>query len=315
MPTKLGNEPSSTKLAEDRATEFTKGTDLQKAFGKLSQLFHTPPPALPMVSWHSASKILLLRMLARAAGALEFHLRSQCKHCPYIVFGLLDDGLREETAEELLCMKPCLLDSFTEHFVRLHPSVEAMSSATALSMLHGMAMMSQLDVSGIECRHASVRALMDQRQRTWSPLLSLVSADLVCRQVAVDFRDELCQATDLAAMGRTARRRRRENPKKKRGGGGAQRAFFSGKLRGQAVWSMPKARKRALFRQWSAEYHRLSPVELERLRNIGDAARISHRAGGKSFPGSVISDIGELRICGVALHLDFYSFYSKTIKH
>ena len=261
-----------------RPSEFATGDDLEKAFSTIKELFHSAPRALPVCSWRMGFKIQLFRMLARAAGAIHFLLRSTCKACPYAVFQLLDPASRDAAAAKLLEMPPCLQDSFTENFLKQFPSEDSMKGKAAQMRLHAVASMSDIDVSSIECRHASVRSLLDQRERSWSPLFDLVSADFLCRQIS-------SQLQPFQAVRPQPQRKRRRPPKKKRGGGGAQRAFFSEKLRGQCFWKLPRSRKRALFRRLGQEFRTLPAAERSRLQDVGEAATISHRAGGVSFPG------------------------------
>ena len=152
-----------------------------------------------------------------------------------------------------------------------------MKPETLLGHLHAVAVLADVDVSGIECRHAMIRKLLDQRGMTWSPELELVSADFLCRQVSFELRKAASQKI-LQKPRRNARK------KKKTCGGGAQRAFFSEMLRGVQVWKLTPTRRRALFRRLNADFKRLGPEQRQRFQDVGLEAAISRRAGGAPFP-------------------------------
>ena len=155
-----------------------------------------------------------------------------------------------------------------------------MKGPDALMHLHAVAVMADMDVSGIECRHASIRSLLDQRHRSWSPLLATVSGDFLCRQVSAEILAALGggpQARTVSAAARRTHGRRKRPPKKRRGGGGARRAFFSHKLRGQALWKMAANRRSAFFRTAHAQFRALDDSEKQRFHELGEAATISHR--------------------------------------
>ena len=268
-----------------RVSVFALGTDLDRAFDRVATIMHSPIQALPARSWRMGFKVLLLRMLARVAAALEFFLGSASGKAPYLVFRLLDSDpvSRQNTARQLLDpdSPQCVHDAFTRHFVTKFPTADKMLSTEARMFLHAVAVLSDIDVSGIECRHASIRSLLDQRSRTWSPRISLVSADFLLRQAAKDLMHR------HGASSKLRRRVWRQRPacKKKRGGGGAQRSFFSTKLRGTAVWKLTQQDRRRLFRRLNAEFRGLRDEEKQQHLEVGAAATISHRAGGVSFAG------------------------------
>ena len=110
-----------------RATECAIGSDLVRAFDRISILLHSPIRALPTTSWKMGFKVLMLRLLARIAGALHFFLRSSFQKCPYLVFGLLDEGRREKIVQELQGMPPCVRDAFTSHFMDAFPGTAIVS--------------------------------------------------------------------------------------------------------------------------------------------------------------------------------------------
>ena len=285
-----------------RVSVFALGTDLDRALARVATIMHSPIQALPARSWRMGFKVLLLRMLARVAAALEFFLRSACQKAPYLVFRLLDSDqvVRESTARRLLDRKEsplCVHDDFTQHFVKKYPTSEQMLGTDARMLLHSVAVLSDIDVSGIECRHATIRSLLDQRSRTWSPRLSLVSADFLLRQAARDFTSRRHDALKL----RRHVWRRRPPCKKRRGGGGAQRSFFSQKLRGIAAWKWTQQDRRRLFRRLHQEFRQLGDDDRRQHVEVGEAGTISHRAGGVSFAGWAYAMCLAIYFCTMAL--------------
>ena len=269
------------------------GRDIKEAFAALQRNFHEEPAALPASSCNMKTRVLAFRVFARAAGSMHFHLRTSHQLCPYLVFGLLDPASRRQVAAALECMPPCLHDGFTHEFMRRYPTRDELTSDQALHELHGIALLADVDISSIECRHAAIRKIVEARGVTWSVLFQLLSADFLCRQMSSHMSDLAeCLGTLLQERAKHGFESLRVRKKlavagkkrpKRRGGGGGQRAFMRARLKSISRQEWLQSSRSHLFRQINEEYRNLSQEQRAEYEDLGEAATHSHRAGGQAF--------------------------------
>ena len=257
-------------------------------------------------------------MLSRGACALEHNLGSIRRKPPYLLFGLLGNPSQAaEVAEQLTQLKPCQMDTITKWFLDAYPTAEQLNSPESLAICHAIAAMTSVDVTEVECRHASIRRLLDLKQLTWDSLLEAISADFLVRQAAT------CKAAEAEALARMAFYRQRKPPNseskcsfkqsqkeeqrkakqlaragkrakakasaaagRKAAGkkrinpprAGAQRAYFHARLSKQD-WG----NRRALFQRLGREFKSLPKEQMQKFQDHGRAGRDSSRAGAASF--------------------------------
>lgn len=272
-----------------RLTQVFLGEGIEDAFQALSSLFLIPPPALPRCSHTMAMRVLMFQLLARVAGALHFFLRGPSAKCPYLLFGLLVPVQHEcqKVAEKLVQLRPCELDSLTHEVLQKYPTVELLMSDQCLDQLHGIALLADVDVASIESRHAAVKSLVDVKSKTWSSAFELVSADFLCRQWWRHTHHLLPHQRLQSKKGKAAtakakiQKRKAAKTKKRRSGGGCQRAYFHQRL--HELQGAPLSRSK-LFKKINSEIKQLSREELQKFKELGEAANISYRAGAPAFP-------------------------------
>ena len=294
-----------------RLSEAYLGTHVAAAFVSINASFHKTPPALPARSMTVRMKVLMFQLLSRGAGALEYFLRSVEKGCPYILFGALANP---SAAHEFRDLRKCLWDGLVHGMMSVTP-VAGLDSDVSLARLHGLALLLELDVASIECRHGSLRNLLDHGDSTWDMLLEFLSAQFQCRQATIEKKqvDELlarsnAEAQDTSKKKRPPRKKKRGRASKqkrlarqaetsvKRGGGGAQRAFFHKNLQ-----TAPREDYRdlqALFTRLNAEFKQVPEEEKAEYREQGKMATISKRAGGRSFAASTSHRMPDISATG-----------------
>ena len=239
------------------------------------------------------NRVLAFRLFARAAGSLHFFVRSQHQLCPCLIFGLLHPDSRHCVAAQIDSMPPCTHDPFVHQFVKRYPSRDLLLSQQALHELHGIALLADVDISTIECRHAAIRHLLVTSSRgSWDEAFQLLSADFLCRQMAAQLA-ELAESTGVLLQEREkhgvqslkARRSKEKSmrgiAKKRRGGGGAQRAFFRARLK--AASPQLRANRTKLFKDISREFANLTQREKQEYEDFGAFGALSHRAGAAGF--------------------------------
>ena len=156
---------------------------------------------LPLPARTHRYSSLPFAMLSRSVGGVQQLVRVRHASLPYKLFHLLyiESEARPAFAEELEAIPACMRDvfssSFMEHYSGRLCSVECLSTLTA------MAISCRLDISRIECRHASLRRVL-RKSSTWASEVASASADFVL------LRQRICEGGVFAA-----------SQKKKRQGG------------------------------------------------------------------------------------------------
>ena len=212
---------------------------------------------------------------------------------PFQLFQLLD----HQQARRVYSIPRCLRDEIATAFFAKYPTETDSRTVEAQSILESMAIVCEVDVSKIECGHATVREHTLQKGRGHFAFLPQVSAQLFCRFVGKQIErflgsmpkpkpSESAQASAGSTSKTTSRRKRKKNTETETGpggsgeqqkvpqtrGGGAWRAFLAEAAKGT------KIDKRSLGR-FSQMYHDLSHDEYERFREIGQVATMAARGG------------------------------------
>ena len=260
-------------------------------FEQIDASFHSLPLAVPSKSRTRAHRVLLFCMLARLRGALDFFIRSLQEGCPYACALLLMDATTG-AADVLLSTKECMRDDFTAKLLETFPTVDALLSEACQAILCAAFDMCELDVASIECRHASVRHLLDKKSATWDTVLQALSADFLVRQATLQNKEylDLLPATargrkfPLCSLEKKSRKKQRRRSVRQSKGGGGQRAYFHKRMRELATGTrLRRGALSSMYRQLHAEYRALPPERKRHFEELGAAARISHRSGEASF--------------------------------
>ncbi|CAE7432435.1 unnamed protein product [Symbiodinium sp. CCMP2592] len=286
---------ASTGSRSYRLTEIFLGRDILEALVSLQVRFRQEIAALPVQSRNMQNRVLAFKLFARAAGAIHWFLRRQHDKCPYLVFGLLDPVSRSDVAGRLEKLPLCMRDAFTHEFLQRYPKSARMTSKKALHQLHGIALLADVDISTIECRHAAVRRILMARSTSKQVGVEVLSADYLCRQMDAKMT-EMAETLGilqhqremhgiLSIRQKRKKRKQLEQKKKKKpkrtGGGGRQRAFFRARLRGRKFSGY--AEQRTVMRQLHQELRHLSRAENQEFARLGWFGTLSHRAGNPSF--------------------------------
>ena len=277
-----------------RLAEAFLGNELDNAVGDIRAVFHEQPPAVPAKSKTRTHRVLLFTMLSRLSGALEFFIGSLQEGYPYRCAGLLLDQ-SEGMAETVMELPACMQDRFSAELFARYPTPKDLLSKECLCILHAAFDLCELDVAGIECRHAAVRHLLDQKSSTWDVLLPTLSADFLLRQTTIQNAELLAllhgmplrgniPKNELQSAKKVSRRKRRLLPSRAKASvsrtGGGQRAFFGMHL-GEMRRRMGAAGLGACYKRMHAAYRSLPADEAAHYEQLGRAAAISRKAGVK----------------------------------
>eukprot|EP00439_Symbiodinium_sp_Y106_P066156 s568_g10.t1 len=245
-------ERDQATQADDRSYRIVEAMmkrDLDPTFEEMEQAFCHVPPALPQKRWTRSTRSLTFRMLSRLSVSLDFHCASLREACPFVIAGLLLGEVAEGVAEEIFSMPRCVCDALTLKLRGMFPTPAALASSRAVAIVRGLAQLARVDVSNIECGHASVRHIVEGKSN---------------------------QTKGQSQSQREGKRKHRS------GGGGAQRAFVRERLRNTPAEQ--RTDKSAFFTRVNAEFRALSFEERKPYVALGEAATITHRAGESSFP-------------------------------
>ena len=245
-------------------------------FGKrVSRLLSSILPAFPASARRMSYRSLAFRCVSRAAGAFHQQLVKPRSMYPYKLFRIVDDDF-SEVLRDPACMHDALATEFFEQFSNLEH--DPMERAQASVVAESLARLIEVDISGLEARHALSRKLaVHASVHTWLAGLPRVSADFVCRQAArqmqsnASFRPAAAQKPSTAETQLTA-----ASKKKKGSGGGPLRAFLHEHHRGRMF-------TRESLQQAHAAFKQLTPPERAHYEHVGQCAAIARKHGFPAF--------------------------------
>ena len=147
----------------------------------------------------------------------------------------------------------------------------------ALALLETVAVHLKVDIGQIECRHATVRRILQTRQHTHTMSFDQLSGQFMAQQArTMQKRAEriLCRKRKLDGQGPGSKSRPvvdgRRPRKRKRGGGGGCRMYFSEQLKARSLSMRDKAVARTLHREYKA-------LPLERRKHYQEAGERAMR--------------------------------------
>ncbi|CAE7781386.1 unnamed protein product [Symbiodinium sp. CCMP2456] len=251
------------KVVDAATGEYLKGF-----FQQASEMLLRAPRALAKSSYTRRARATMFRLLASLMACVCYFLHMCFDGFPYCLFKLLVDPTQ---ADEILNQRPaCMRDSLAATFLQKHG--ENLASSEALACLHSLAILIDLDISGLESAHSSLREYTMSRGRGHTPDFAQVSAKRLCAWTGRRYGHGKQQA---ASGGKSSYQKSKQCKQKKHSRpGGAWRAFCSEKARGQKF-------TRRLIRQLAAEYRDLAQDEYEVYCERGAAATAAARAGNK----------------------------------
>ena len=194
---------------------------------------------------------------------------------------------------QIYAIPACLRDELSASFFALFPKEKDSQSIKARAILESLAIEAEVDVSRIECGHATVREYTMQRGRGHFANLPDVSAKLFCRFIGKQ-SERFSKSKPSSAQEESSRKRKGAKRKREAEdpggnarvpqvrGGGAWRAFLAENAGGVKL-------DRTALGRFSQLYHSLSHDEYQRLREIGLVATLAARGGVKkpfAIPGA-----------------------------
>jgi hypothetical protein len=201
-----------------------------------------------------------------------------------------------------------------------------MMGAIAQAWLHSSGTMAQVDIAGIECRHAAIRRiLMAKSIQSRSIALEELSADYFCRGSSLRKHEFKAFFSGGSLLHTKAHARRvksnaktanQPKPKIMIKGGGTQRAFFHHRLVELQKDAGTTSSKRNLFNQLHRELRQLSPSSRTYFTELGKAATISHSRGGRSFAKTANQFARRCRVTasGVLVAANSFALGSRAVK-
>lgn len=196
---------------------------------------------------------------------------------PWKAFGLAAGVLEGDFAETLESEPPCLLDSWTAHFVKAYAGNLDSSDAKADCLATAFLVLG--DTAQIERQHAAIRRRVTVAStQTHTQHVQAASSEFVFRQVGSGKLE--AHAAELGAEAAHSSRKRKEQgdsdsdtqaprAKAKRGGGGPFRAFVHREASGR--------KGRPDLAALGERYKRLPFQEKEELKIVGRAATLAHQ--------------------------------------
>lgn len=233
------------------------------------------------LSDHTVSmRHLAFRMLSRADCVIAEFFDDRHAKYPLRLFRLLEQG--ESAVADIEGAPPCLFDSWSAAFIERHAGTPGgLTSATALAELRVHALLLRIDISTIECTHASIRRRLHSKGvQTHCEDLQELSAEHVLDRMRLQ---GLAWHTRSAAGDEVAAAQGGVSKSGGRGRGGPWRAFVRTRSYGQPGLRDPRVLSR--------EYHALTPEEMARYEELGRAATQAERVVGQSSFGPRSRDV------------------------
>ena len=238
-------------------------------------------PVLPPEFATGAYSSMAFAMLARSMAGIKQLMSSAHASYPLKLFQLIR---RPGCAAAILADPPCLKDSFTRLFLTKWKAARNLQSMPCRLELLSFASMLRLDITRVECRHASIRRCLRSRTQTHNQCMVDASAAFVLmRQRTLEQASCFVQAErKMPSPKEKARRRRRcgRFVDCLTGGGGQRRAALSQVLAELGVGE--KRTKEERSQLWSLAHKRVREAdvdELNRWAEQGLAGTVSHRHG------------------------------------
>lgn len=185
-----------------------------------------------------------------------------------------------------------MLDRFASKFLLQFRTREDLLSQECRAILFSIGRRAKIDISTIECRHASLRRFILARSSTYQLDVPQLASDFMLLRARLQARCWTGPRGALQAKRRAGRDRRADGsgcagvrkPGKRahKGGGGAQRAFFSQWLRGKRFRTQQD--RAATFAEGSRAFTRIATeggaeaADLQRQGAAGTSAS-RHRSG------------------------------------
>lgn len=276
---------AKTDSSEDRSyrvLELALGNHYNRFFQGIARLFHEDSPALPPRARSCHMRNLMFRLLSRSGSAVHQLLAAGIKGSPYALFLSLWGILTPVQG-----LSPCELDELSKFFIERFPGEDLLSDE-AQKMLSMAASLIDVDIAGIEVRHASLRRVnMMKSTQTWNMTLQDLSADYVARQMVI-LRETISKLsgqqppTTKRRQGRPKKVVSYKNPKKRKrvtgaSLGGPWRAFLHENYH-RTYLTKSQVKEAALkYRQMKQQ----RGEEWEHYKNLGHLATMAGREGKK----------------------------------
>ena len=156
------------------------GDELDKAFTD-----HTQWEPLPTNTRDGLSRAFAT-LAHNGAGVHWLTYSTHMKH-PSRLLGLLDREAPDDVPEQLLADPPCMLDGFSEAFLREFDTSDKLRSSKARAVLIGLCFVFRLDTLPLECRCAFILRIQRLSSRTNTQTFSDAAASfLLARQRLLD---------------------------------------------------------------------------------------------------------------------------------
>ena len=259
-----------------RVLEMYLGNSINRFQAAMKDLFHKQCDSLPTSAHLCHVRTLMFRLLSRSGSSVHHVFAREKRGAPYVLFGALW-GLTTD-----VCGLPeCLRDELTSWFLDRFTEDE-LSGQVCQNMLACAASQIDLDIVGIEVRHASVRRVNTVRScQTWAMDVQDLSADFVARQMVI-LREPFSKSVKAQEHQKIQKKRprTRTNPKKRprrkrKSLGGPWRAFLLHKHQGEKITSLNSKR---ILRQYYA-IKATGGTEWKFYKELGLSMTLAGRSG------------------------------------
>ena len=255
-----------------RVLELARGEMVEASLCDAFAMLWRLPTGVPSKAYNRGLRTLMFSFLATFAAKVHFYLRRAHRGFPYQTFCAL---LSDEERERVYKLPKCFHDDLASTFFERYPTHADAKTYEAQCLLQAIALLSCVDVSSLESSHSTIREWTQMRGRGHTPSFVDVSAQTFCRWTGKRYDGMTGQTVaELNRAKRAAEKVEKEAKKSRKGcsSGGPYKAFISERARGQKL-------TREICRRLAIEYRELNEDEIQRFRELGDAATLASRMG------------------------------------
>ena len=276
-----------------RLLECSRGVHTASFRENVKDTFFNSDVWAPLQTQHRTlgASVLSFRLLAMGGCMVHRLITEAHRSYPY----KLSSALQGEAERKAILDDPeCVRDELSNALIRKYPSLEELSSRSCRCIITAFLELARSDTARIECRHASLRRLVQLRscqvRRKW-PLASASADFVLMRQRVCDAglgARQVSRPRKMRALAAQPKRRamsvqqptlKQKRGPRRSGGGGSWRAFVARTARGHSG-KFPKGLSEAYREHIRVEKHK---ADLQSAGRLGTQAR---REGRPAFSGT-----------------------------
>lgn len=231
---------------------FESARLLPECWDGVGQILGRFPHELSESEHTCRARSMIFRSLSSFLCNIHVAIKMDLDSFPLCIFNILKG---DDEAKTVYDKKACLRDQFAQEYFQIFKTWREGRSAEGLAFLEAVAIMADLDISGLEAGHSSIREWTKMRGRGHVPTLAEVSAKALCKSVSKFHSVTVGNSDDGEQQDGVERRRNK-------GSGGAWRAYCSEMSKGTKMTA-------DRIKQMSADYKLLTFDEKQYYKELG----------------------------------------------